>query len=524
MDWFDPLGGKSLSTATFKTTTFEHMKKITLMVLALSAALCGLHAQDPVAKKYGSQITPADLKELLTILASDAMEGRETGKRGQKMAAAFVKAHFEELGFTAPVSGSYYQPVELYTTIPGDIYVKAGGVAFKNFESVAYYGSADTKGEVTLPVVFVGKGRAEDYAQVNVENKVVVVLQRAEDNFRSAVNMARDKKAKMIFLYNQDEAAFNDLTKQFKEYLSGGTMSLKKPEASSGNAGVFFISNEVATKVLNSTIEKINKAAEEDPKKSPLKKFKPSTVSYQISQETKVLKSENVLGYLEGTDKKNELVIITSHYDHIGKLAEGEGDLINNGADDDGSGTVSLLEVAQSFAQAKKDGHGPRRSILFMTVTGEEKGLLGSDYYTQHPVFPLSSTVVDLNIDMVGRRDPQHKDSAPYVYIIGSDKLSSELHSLSEQTNKTYSNLIFDYTYNDMNHPDQLYYRSDHWNFAKNNIPIIFYFDGIHEDYHKPSDEVDKIEFDLLARRAQLVFYTAWEIANREQRIAPDKK
>jgi Zn-dependent M28 family amino/carboxypeptidase len=136
----------------------------------------------------------------------------------------------------------------------------------------------------------------------------------------------------------------------------------------------------------------------------------------------------------------------------------------------------------------------------------------------------LSSTVVDLNIDMVGRRDPQHKESAPYVYVIGSDKLSTELHNLNESNNKTYTNLIFDYTYNDQNHPDRLYYRSDHWNFAKNNIPIVFYFDGIHEDYHKPSDEVSKIEFDLLAKRAQCVFYTAWDIANREQRIQSDKK
>lgn len=500
------------------------MKRITPLLMAGLLAMSSAHAQDPIAKKYSSMITPADLKELLSILASDAMEGRETGKRGQKMAAAFVKAQFEELGFAGPVNGGYYQPVELYTTIPGDIYVKAGGIQFKNFETVAYYGSSDSGGEVTVPVVFVGKGRPEDYAQVNVENKAVVVLQRAEDNFRAAVSTARDKKAKMVFLYNQDEKAFKELVDQFGQYLKGGSMSLKKPEASSGNAGVFFISNAVASKILNTTVEKLNAAADADVKKAALKKLKPATVTYKIEQDTKVLKSDNVLGYLEGTDKKDELVIITSHYDHIGKLTEGEGDLINNGADDDGSGTVSVLEIAQSFAQAKKDGHGPRRSILFMTVTGEEKGLLGSDYYTQHPVFPLTSTVVDLNIDMVGRRDPQHKDSAPYVYVIGSDKLSTELHNLSEQTNKTYSNLIFDYTYNDQNHPDRLYYRSDHWNFAKNNIPIIFYFDGIHEDYHKPSDEVDKIEFDLLSQRAQLVFFTAWEIANREQRIVPDTK
>jgi len=182
------------------------------------------------------------------------------------------------------------------------------------------------------------------------------------------------------------------------------------------------------------------------------------------------------------------------------------------------------MALAKAFSVAKKEGKGPRRSILFMTVTGEEKGLLGSDYYTQHPVFPLASTVVDLNIDMIGRSDAQHAGSSPYVYVVGSDKLSSELHALSEATNKATTNLIFDYTYNDQNHPDQIYYRSDHWNFAKKNIPIIFYFDGIHEDYHKVSDEVSKINFDLLTQRAQCVFYTAWEIANRDQRLVVDKK
>lgn len=181
--------------------------------------------------------------------------------------------------------------------------------------------------------------------------------------------------------------------------------------------------------------------------------------------------------------------------------------------------------MAKAFAQAKKDGKGPRRSMLFMTVTAEEIGLLGSKYYTDmNPIFPLENTVVDLNIDMIGRSDPQHKDSAPYVYVVGADKLSTELHDLNESVNKKYGKLIFDYTYNDEKHPERIYYRSDHWNFAKNGVPIIFYTDGVHEDYHKPSDEVDKIEFDLLTKRAQCVFYTAWEIANREGRIKLDTK
>jgi hypothetical protein len=466
------------------------------------------------------RITTTDLKENLSILASDAMEGRETGKRGQKMAAAFVKANFEDFGLTAPVNGGYYQPVELYTSMPGDIYIKVGQTKFLNFQDVAFYGSADSGGEVSLPVVFAGKGRKEDFDQVNVEGKVAVVQLGAEENFRGPIALARERKAKLVLVYHDDANAFKELVGQLKDYMGNGIMSLKKPEPVAQNAGVFFISPEVATKVLNTTNDKLAKAIAGN----TLKKVKSATIAYKTAMEVKVLKSDNVMGYMEGTDKKDELLVISAHYDHIGKLNGTEGDLINNGADDDGSGTVSVIQLAKVFAQAKKEGKGPRRSILFLLVTGEEKGLLGSDFYTQHPVFPLEKTVVDLNIDMVGRRDPQHKESAPYVYVIGSDKLSTELHNLNENTNKTYTNLIFDYTYNDQNHPDRLYYRSDHWNFAKNNIPIIFYFDGIHEDYHKPSDEVSKIEFDLLAKRAQCVFYTAWEIANREQRIQADKK
>jgi Zn-dependent M28 family amino/carboxypeptidase len=236
------------------------------------------------------------------------------------------------------------------------------------------------------------------------------------------------------------------------------------------------------------------------------------------------VKSENILGYMEGTDKKDELVVITAHFDHIGKNP-GEGkDVINNGADDDGSGTVSVLQMAKAFAQAKKDGKGPRRSILFMTVTGEEQGLFGSEYYSEHPVFPLANTVVDINIDMIGRRDPEHKDKPDYVYVIGADKLSSELQEINERTNRENEKLEFDYTYNDENHPTNLYKRSDHWNFAKKGIPIVFFFDGIHEDYHQVSDEISKIEFDLLAKRTKTAFHTAWEVANREGRLVVDKK
>tara|TARA_B110000046_G_scaffold185705_1_gene228721 strand:- start:8538 stop:9593 length:1056 start_codon:yes stop_codon:yes gene_type:complete len=234
---------------------------------------------------------------------------------------------------------------------------------------------------------------------------------------------------------------------------------------------------------------------------------------------TPIKDSENVVAFIKGTEKPDEIVVISAHLDHEG-VKDGE---IYNGADDDGSGTVAILEIAQAFQMAAKAGKGPKRSILFLHVTGEEKGLLGSEYYTENPLFPLANTVCDLNIDMVGRIDDRHKADPNYVYLIGSDKLSTELHNLSEEMNKKYTNINLDYKYNDENDPNRFYYRSDHYNFAKHNIPIIFYFNGTHADYHRPSDTPDKINYELLENRTRLVFHTAWEVANREARITADK-
>ncbi len=229
--------------------------------------------------------------------------------------------------------------------------------------------------------------------------------------------------------------------------------------------------------------------------------------------------SENVVAFIKGTEKPDEIIVISAHLDHEG-VKNGE---VYNGADDDGSGTVAILEIAEAFKKAAEDGNGPKRSILFLHVTGEEKGLLGSKYYTENPIFPLKNTVTDLNIDMIGRIDARHKGNPNYVYLIGSDKLSTELHELSESVNKKYMNIDLDYKYNDENDPNRFYYRSDHYNFAKHNIPIIFYFNGTHADYHRPTDTPDKINYDLLENRTRLVFYTAWEVANRENRIVVDK-
>lgn len=224
--------------------------------------------------------------------------------------------------------------------------------------------------------------------------------------------------------------------------------------------------------------------------------------------------SENVLAFIEGSEMPEEVLVLSAHLDHIG-AHDGE---IFNGADDDGSGTIALVEIAEAFQQAKKDGNGPKRSILFLHVTAEEIGLQGSKYYSENPVYPLANTIADLNVDMIGRIDPKREKKSNYVYLIGSDMLSQDLHDISEKANKTYVNMDLDYTYNGTEDPNRYYYRSDHYSFAKKNVPVIFYFNGTHEDYHKASDTPDKIEYDLYAERAQLIFATAWELANAEKR------
>ncbi len=229
--------------------------------------------------------------------------------------------------------------------------------------------------------------------------------------------------------------------------------------------------------------------------------------------------SENIWAFIEGSEKPDEIIVISAHYDHVG-MKNGE---IYNGADDDGSGTVALLEIAQAFQKAKKEGHGPKRSILILHVTGEEHGLHGSRYYSENPLFPLANTVADVNIDMIGRRDEAHKDSNNYVYVIGSDYLSTDLYNICEAVNTKYTKLNLDYKYNDRKDKNRFYYRSDHYNFAKNGIPSVFLFNGVHADYHKATDEVDKIEFDALTKRTQYAFAIAWEIANREARLIVDK-
>ena len=249
---------------------------------------------------------------------------------------------------------------------------------------------------------------------------------------------------------------------------------------------------------------------------SDIDSLKNSTNSKNINW----VNTENVAAIIEGSTYPNEYIVLTAHLDHVGI----EGGEIYNGADDDGSGSMALLEIAQAFKLAELDGNRPKRSIVILHVSAEEKGLLGSKYYTDNPLYPLDETITNLNVDMIGRTDPtRNSNNDEYIYLIGTDRLSTMLHETSEEVNDRTVNLELDYRFNAWDDPNRFYERSDHWHFAKNNIPVIFYFSGTHEDYHQPTDTAEKIRYDLLTKRTRLIFHTAWEIANMDERIEVDQ-
>lgn len=508
--------------------------------------------ETPAAKtvdEIAQTITADDLSKHLHVLASDAYEGRETGKKGQKMAADYISQVFWKNNLTGPVTENtnnpFFQSFNLEQGTWKTATLQAGNNKYIYLKDFFLYGDSPDQPSQKLDMVFAGYGiddkNYSDYQNLDVTGKTVVVLagepMDKTGNFlitrskepsswgpdaRLKARTALQKGAKNILIIENSDEDLQKSMDKLRHWLEGPSVSI--PGKDRKNPTIF-VSRTVGATMLQTTSKKLQAYQTQitQQEKPVAAKFKPSKdVELKAEKTRKPLSTENVLGFIEGTDKKDEVLVITAHYDHIGMDPKKTGDQIFNGADDDGSGTSAVLELAQAFSEARKAGMGPRRSILFMTVTGEEKGLLGSEYYTQNPVFPLANTIADLNIDMIGRLDEKHAGDKNYVYVIGSDKLSSDLHYISEDMNRKHTNLQLDYTFNDENDPNKFYYRSDHYNFAKNNIPVAFYFNGVHEDYHKETDEVDKILFDKMEKITRLVFYTAWELANRDERIKVD--
>jgi len=524
------------------------MKKILISTLLLISG-GWLYAQDSLLIEYGKTITAQELKEHLSIIASDEYEGRETGTKGQKMAAEYILNAFKAADLSGPVKDNenpFFQPFELMKSSWGETFVQADGQKLTLFEDFFIYGSYSTKAK-ELEAVFAGYGlddeKYSDYENLeDLTGKFAIIMlgqpqddagnylltgtdsPSEEDAHKTLarLRLAKEKGAEGVILVYEDHEEFKKRNALFSKYFERPQIGFEREEQE--NFGVFYTSPQNVATLLGIKQKKLDKKLAKARKKaeSAAGQFS-APITVQAMRDKAPIITENVLGFMEGTDLKDEILVLTAHYDHIGKM----GDQINNGADDDGSGTVTVLEIAEAFAQAKAAGHGPRRSILFMTVTGEEKGLLGSDYYSANPIFPLENTIANLNIDMVGRVDPKHEEAENpnYIYIIGSDMLSSELHQISEEVGKTYApEVTLDYRYNAKDDPNRFYYRSDHYNFAKHGIPVIFYFNGTHADYHKPTDTVEKIHFEKMEKVARLIFSTAWELANRDQRPVVDKE
>jgi hypothetical protein len=528
----------------------------TSMALLLGFGAC---AQNKTAVKFSQSITKENAYKHLSILASDEYEGRETGKKGAWMAADYIRTQFKNLGLTAPVKGDYFQPIDMATYSLSQTVLTINGTpkeSLKDFviqpNNVTLKGFTFNAAEVLIAGYGLdNKSGYNDYAGQNVSGKVVMIFAAGDPTSKTPASATTDRtamrkamaerQAKISYLMDNNAAgiilidpALDNITPEMKARYEGSGQVVLLNAAnvarmqSQKSANVVYVNTATANEILKGAGLNVAGLQQQiTTTGKPASRIVKADISASaMKKETKV-RAENVLGFLEGSDPKlkSEILVISGHYDHEGLTTSGT-DKVNNGADDDGSGTTGVLMMAEAFMKAKKAGKGPKRSILFMTVVGEEKGLLGSDWYSEHPVFPLANTIVNLNIDMIGRTGFEYQnkpDSANYVYVIGSDKLSTELRTISEAANATYTKFKLDYKYDDPADTERIYYRSDHYNFAKHGIPIIFYFNGVHEDYHKPSDEIGKINFPLLAKRAQLVYYTAWELANRATKPAVDK-
>ncbi len=501
------------------------MKKL-FLAAALLAGFTGFGQKQKqkevdVATKYAETITPAALKEKLSIIAAPEMEGRETASAGQRRAAAYIESVFQKLRLLPGTTGGYQMQFPIYQDTLIEASLKVNDKAYALNTDFSLNIAAATNGNFDInEIIFATYGIADsarnDYAKLDVKDKWVLVLEGAPDGTPPAdrrspysnyakLETAKKMGARGIFVMSADFPKKSPVALK-------GNMTLQK--ATTTSVQMITVSPDLAHSLLgldpSSLLESINII--------PTGSYKSNT-RITVYKRTMMLQSSNVIGILPGTDKKDEYVLVTGHYDHLGR----KGNEIFYGADDDGSGTTSVLQIAEAFVKARNDGQPQRRTLVFMTVSGEEKGLLGSEFFSQYPSFPLDKTVADLNIDMVGRIDPTYKgDLLNYLYVIGDDKLSSDLAPITDSVNKRYVNLQLDRRFNDLKDSNRFYYRSDHYNFAKKGVPVIFYFNGTHADYHRSSDTVDKINFDLMAKRVRLVFYTAWEMANRNEAIKRD--
>ena len=484
------------------------------------------------------------LKSNLEVLASDEFEGRETTTHGEKLASVFIASELEKYG-VKPYgdNGTYFQNFDLLSSgyendskitlldnselqifdfLIEDDFIKSGrGFADSSFA------------KQTTGIVFAGYGivqkefNYDDYANVDVKGKTVLVFsgepirdeKSASDlirmhffNIDTKVQLAKEKGAVgvIVIIDEQFKSGWNRL----KEFGSQPSFSFISSESQKAvkNIPVFAIDEKFAKKILDSEKYSYEKLYELIKSKEPLKYFEINKkLKFDIKLFSKKVKARNVIGLVEGTDLKlkNEFVVLSTHYDHIGM----QNGVVNDGADDNGSGTVAVLESIRILSEERKN----KRSILVIFNTGEEKGLLGSEYATDNGSF-MKDVVADINMDMVGR------ESVDSLHCIGSYKLSTEFGDIVKRINSETVKYNLNYKYDDPNDPNHFFFRSDHYNFAKKGIPVVFFFDDMTADYHKPTDDVEKINFEKILKTVNLSSNLVVDIANLDHKLVVDKK
>ena len=487
-------------------------------------------------------IKASELKPILEFLASDSCEGRELGTRGNDRAAEYLASKFNDYGIQKIGNkGDYFQQVGFKWISWKNINVEINGFPYKNIWDFVSLPTDNEDLNFNLnEIVFLGYGiessQYNDYKNVNVKDKVILIYNGEpfskkglsyvngkttasiwSESLELKLMAAKKNGVKCVFII---EDKFKELVDAKRALMLSPTVLLDKDETAKNQlCNSIHLSSSMAVKLLGKSLKKAISTRDKIQSKGKPRHFNIKQI-VKIEQEREIgsVTGRNIMGYIEGTDKKNEILILTAHYDHIGM----RGKDVFNGADDNASGTSTLTQIARAFQVAKNNGKGPRRSVLCLLLTGEEKGLLGSMYYVGNPRFPLQQTIADINMDMVGRIDEKYKPNGKYIYVIGSDRLSSELHLVNEKVNNDYSHLIMDYTYNGENDPNKYYYRSDHYNFAEKGIPAIFFFNGTHEDYHRIGDDAWKIDYNKMELIGRHIFILAWELANRDHKISRD--
>lgn len=501
------------------------------------------------------EITAAQLKDYLMFIASDEMEGRDTPSRGLDTTAKFLASHLSRLGLKpAGDDGTFFQRIELRRDRAdgGQTKVEYNGRTLNaGVEYIPLAGS----GVISAPIVFAGNGwllkskNIDAYKDIDPTGKIAVIfgspngfprgINRSDltgksgEDLMSPTEYAR-KKGVVALVIVPDVQFMTSWERTRRVVMERGSTGVAKFQAQSSDPfPTIVITPELANGLFageKSSATSLYNAYYGMGLPAPFALTPEKKLTLNIAARSEIVPTQNVVAIWEGSDPilKNEYVAIGAHYDHVGICVPTAADSICNGADDDGSGTTAMLGMAEALANA---GTRPKRSILFVWHCGEEKGLWGSRYFTEYPTVPLNQIVAQLNMDMIGRSkqpgdtNTRNKDlTGPNdIYIIGSTMMSTELGEIVETVNKSYLNLSFDKRYDDPTDPQRFFYRSDHYNYARKGIPIIFFFDGVHEDYHRPGDSPDKIDYQKMEKVTRTVYMTMWEIATRPTRPKVDK-